>query len=90
MKVRKTGGVAAAIAHIDAVAASLRQLDQTQSGITAPQKRLDDDHPLVWWHTVGKGRVVYSALGHVPEVYGNPDYRQLVKAAVVWVNPDRS
>jgi len=56
-----------------------------------PEKSpMGDDHPLVWWHTVGKGRVVYSALGHVPEVYGNPDYRQLVKAAVVWVNPDRS
>jgi uncharacterized protein len=22
------------------------------------------DHPLVWWHCVGKGHVVYSALGH--------------------------
>jgi len=31
VEVRKTGGVAAAIAHIDAVAASLRQLDQTQN-----------------------------------------------------------
>ncbi len=42
------------------------------------------DHPLVWKHCLGQGRVLYSALGHYPEVYRNKNYRILLKNAVSW------
>lgn len=42
------------------------------------------DHPLVWAHTVGAGRVVYSAPGHLAAVYQNKHYQQLIGAAIRW------
>jgi type 1 glutamine amidotransferase len=42
------------------------------------------DHPMVWWHAVGKGRVFYSALGHTPETYQEKDFRQFISGAIEW------
>ena len=42
------------------------------------------DHPMVWWHAVGKGRVFYSALGHTPETYLEPDFRAFMQGAISW------
>ncbi|MBV2364584.1 ThuA domain-containing protein [Streptomonospora nanhaiensis] len=33
------------------------------------------DHPLAWYREVGRGRVFYTALGHEPEHYADPDFR---------------
>lgn len=33
------------------------------------------DHPLVWCHEHGGARVFYTALGHAPEAYQDPDFR---------------
>ncbi len=43
------------------------------------------DHPIVWWHTLGKGRVFYSAIGHRAELYHDENYRQLLEEAAVWL-----
>ena len=42
------------------------------------------DHPLVWWHCVGQGRALYSALGHTPESYSEPQHLQLIQGAIAW------
>ncbi|MFN7920418.1 MAG: ThuA domain-containing protein [Bryobacteraceae bacterium] len=42
------------------------------------------DHPLVWWHCVGKGRAVYSALGHAAEFYAEPLMQKLLENAMEW------
>ena len=42
------------------------------------------DHPMVWWHRVGKGRVFYSALGHTPESYSELDFRAFIQGAISW------
>lgn len=42
------------------------------------------DHPIIWTHCIGKGRVFYSALGHTPESYAEPAYRALLTQAVAW------
>jgi|TARA_B100000315_G_scaffold152908_1_gene141702 hypothetical protein len=59
----------------------LRIDEQTYDPERSP---MGDDHPVLWWHALGDGRVVYSALGHVPGLYKDPDYRQLIRAAVDW------
>jgi len=41
-------------------------------------------HPVVWWHCIGKGRVLYSALGHRAESYAKPEHRRLLTNAVAW------
>lgn len=43
------------------------------------------DHPVIWVNPRAKGRIVYSALGHTPEIYDDPNYRRLLTNAVHWV-----
>lgn len=34
------------------------------------------DHPMCWQRPIGNGLAWYTALGHIPALYGNPAYRQ--------------
>ncbi len=43
-----------------------------------------DVRPVLWTHTIGKGRVLYSTLGHVPELYADPSYLTLITAGIRW------
>ena len=45
---------------------------------------MGSDHPMIWKHCVGKGRVFYSALGHTAESYAEPEYREVLARAVAW------
>jgi len=42
------------------------------------------DHPLLWARTVGRGRVVYDALGHHVPSYEVPEHRLLVRRGALW------
>jgi type 1 glutamine amidotransferase len=42
------------------------------------------DHPIAWWHCVGKGRAFYSAMGHQATAYSEPEYRQMLQGAIAW------
>ena len=46
--------------------------------------RMEGEHPLAWRHTLGQGRVFYSAIGHQPGTYQLPEYRQLLGKAMRW------
>ncbi len=51
----------------------------------APGKAtMGKDHPLIWWHTVGKGRAFYSALGHAGWMYTEPLVLRLLSNAIAW------
>lgn len=41
-------------------------------------------HPVVWVTRVDRGAVFYSALGHRPEAYDDPNYRQMITNALRW------
>ena len=41
-------------------------------------------HPVIWTNPATKGRVVYSALGHLPESYDDPNYRRILTNAIHW------
>lgn len=41
-------------------------------------------HPVIWTNPAAKGRVVYSALGHLPENYDDPNYRRILTNAISW------
>lgn len=43
------------------------------------------DHPAVWTRCVGKGRVLYSIMGHQASAFAEPDYRKLLQGALNWV-----
>ncbi len=46
------------------------------------------EHPLLWARHFGKGRVVYSALGHDGRAYAHPAYRTVVERAAAWLLAD--
>lgn len=46
--------------------------------------RMGADHPVIWKHCAGKGRVFYSALGHTAESYAEPKYRKVLENATAW------
>ncbi|MCK5440341.1 MAG: ThuA domain-containing protein [Maribacter sp.] len=46
---------------------------------------MGEDHPIVWYHPLGKGRAVYSALGHSGSAFQEPDHLQLLENAIRWV-----
>lgn len=43
------------------------------------------DHPIAWTQCVGKGRTFYSAIGHRPEGYTEPNTNKLVEQGIAWV-----
>lgn len=53
-------------------------------GMWGQDLRMGKDHPMVWWHCIGKGRVLYSALGHQARAYSEPEYVKLLTGAVGW------
>jgi len=46
--------------------------------------RMGDDHPIIWKHCLGNGRVFYSALGHTAASYQEPKYQSVLEHAIVW------
>ena len=50
----------------------------------APQVSMGSDHPLAWWHCVGKGRAFYTALGHRVTAYQEPAFRHHIAGAISW------
>jgi type 1 glutamine amidotransferase len=50
-----------------------------------PEKSpMGHDHPMVWWHQVGEGRVFYNAMGHTQATYQEPDYQTFMTGAIIW------
>lgn len=52
--------------------------------------RMGEDHPIAWTNCVGKGRMFYSAIGHMPETYVQPQHVAMLESAVDWVAKDRT
>lgn len=51
----------------------------------APERlAMGSDHPMAWWHCQGGGRAFYSALGHRPESYAEPEYQAMLLGATRW------
>jgi type 1 glutamine amidotransferase len=49
-----------------------------------PEGSKGKNNDIVWTRDVGKGRVFYSALGHGPEAWANPDWQRMVMQAIFW------
>jgi hypothetical protein len=42
------------------------------------------DHPILWTRCIGRGRTLYSAMGHAAEAYETPELQALLEGAVAW------
>jgi len=45
---------------------------------------MGEEHPLAWCHTIGLGRVFYTAMGHTPETYAEKEHQRIVAQAMRW------
>ncbi|WP_209405251.1 ThuA domain-containing protein [Pseudozobellia sp. WGM2] len=44
-----------------------------------------ENHPVMWWHPVGKGKVMSLTLGHGAQVKKEQGYRQLLENGARWL-----
>src|SRR5690606_27197136 len=44
-----------------------------------------ENHPVMWWHPVGRGKVMSLTLGHDEEAKNNPGYQALLRHGVQWL-----
>ncbi|MEY4270255.1 MAG: hypothetical protein RLZZ58_1471 [Pseudomonadota bacterium] len=49
-----------------------------------PSLSMGADHPIAWTRCLGKGRSVYSAIGHRPETYADANHLKLLQQAIIW------
>jgi hypothetical protein len=42
------------------------------------------DYPVAWWKSYGKGRVIYTSLGHRADVVQRSDIKQHYLGAILW------
>jgi uncharacterized protein len=62
----------------------LLRLDVSKMPPNSDVHRTDGDFPLVWAKMYGKGRVLYSALGHAASTWDDRDIQQMYFEAVKW------
>jgi type 1 glutamine amidotransferase len=46
------------------------------------------DHPIVWSRCIGRGRAIYSTMGHWGEAYETSNYARLLENAIEWAGDD--
>lgn len=66
------------------VIATLDESTYTPEGRGGQDLRMGDDHPIAWSRCVGRGRALYTAIGHRPEVYHIPENLVLLRDALAW------
>ena len=63
----------------------LARLDATKLNLKVKDlHRTDNDFPIAWTKTYGKGRVFYSSLGHPDEAWDDPRIQQMYLQAIRW------
>ena len=67
------------------VLATLDETTYSPKGPFGQELAMGKDHPIVWARCVGKGRALYSAMGHTAESFAEPEYRRLLSGALGWV-----
>ena len=67
------------------ILASVDESTYSTEGMWGQDLAMGKDHPVIWAHCQGKGRALYSALGHRAAAYAEPEYRKLLLAATDWV-----
>jgi len=71
------------------VLATLDEATYERGGPGSDKLSMGKDHPIIWSHCQGKGRVLYSALGHTGESFAEPEMRKLITNAVNWAKSEK-
>ncbi|HSB96650.1 MAG TPA: ThuA domain-containing protein [Spongiibacteraceae bacterium] len=66
------------------ILATLDENSYSPEGLWGKSVRMGADHPIIWKHCVGRGRVFYSAMGHTASSYEEPKYQAVLTHAIAW------
>jgi type 1 glutamine amidotransferase len=66
------------------ILATLDESTYNPVGMFSQELRMGKDHPIVWSRCIGKGRVLYSAMGHTAESFAEPEMRYMLLNATKW------
>jgi type 1 glutamine amidotransferase len=47
--------------------------------------QMGEFHPMAWCRKFWGGKMFYTALGHHPETYADPDFRKHILGALTWL-----
>ena len=62
----------------------LATVDETSYEPFPERVRMGNPHPVIWSRCIGKGRVIFSSLGHKAETYAEPLHQVLIGDAIRW------
>lgn len=62
----------------------LATVDETSYEPFPERVRMGKPHPIIWTRCIGRGRVIFSALGHKAETYAEPLHQLLIDGAIRW------
>lgn len=62
----------------------LATVDETTYEPFPERVRMGRPHPVIWSRCIGKGRMIFSSLGHKAETYAEPLHRLLIGDAIRW------
>ncbi len=68
---------------------SLDEGSYTRAGIMGESLTMGADHPIAWTNCLGRGRMFYSAIGHMPQTYSQPQHVALLEAAISWAATEK-
>jgi uncharacterized protein len=71
------------------VHATLDEASYERGGPGSDKLAMGKDHPIIWSHCQGKGRTLYSALGHTGESFAEPNMRKLITNSVNWAMSEK-
>ena len=66
------------------VLATLDEATYPNKKIFGKDLAMGKDHPIAWWHCVGKGRALYSAMGHNASAYREKAYQDFLLGSAEW------
>lgn len=58
--------------------------ESTYKPVARKQDLRMGDHPIAWTRCIGKGRSFYTAIGHRPENYSEPNTVKLIQNGIAW------
>lgn len=64
----------------------LATVDETTYAPFPERVRMGKPHPVIWSRCIGKGRAIFSSLGHKAETYAEPLHQTLIGDAIRWAS----
>lgn len=66
------------------VLASVDERSYRPEGLFGQNLRMGADHPAIWMHCIGRGRVLYSIFGHRAEAFSEPETVRFLNNGLGW------